>query len=146
MTQPRPLRRRLALVPFMYKRWLLSGKPGALIYLEPKRVQALWDAFGAIITARHLRRWPGSRPANWHRFSAPERWDSAAETQFQFLQRLDLLQPQEKARVRHQPRLTAPAKISHPLSPLATGAWQLVLIDDRVELVRVGPHAGTKRP
>jgi hypothetical protein len=43
MTQKRPYRKRLALVPFIYKRWLVSGKPGALIYLHPdaKRCRAM---------------------------------------------------------------------------------------------------------
>jgi hypothetical protein len=95
----RPLRRRLALIPFQYRRWLISGKPGALIYLEPLRVEALWDQYGEAVTERHVAKYPYSRPANWWRYSAPlERRDPSQETQEQYLVRHDLLYPSELAR------------------------------------------------
>jgi hypothetical protein len=154
-TKRRPVRARLSLIPFVYRRWLLVARPGALIYLEAERVRALWDEYGEEITQRHIRKWPGTRPANWWRFSAPERWNSSAETQLQYLQRLDLLSAEEKARAHVRPRLR-PAAPAQPVSPLETptvsshrtapaSGWQLVLINDRVELVQVGPHAGAER-
>jgi hypothetical protein len=152
MTAKRPVRKRLVLLPFVYKRWLLSARPGCLLFLERKRVTAMWTAFGEMITERHIRKWPGSRPANWWRFDAPERWNSAAETQLQYLQRLGLLSAEEKARVKHvRPRLrpeivTQGKNSAQPLSGHQTApvGWQLVLIDDKVELVRVKPDAGPR--
>jgi hypothetical protein len=87
MTQKRPLRRRFIAIPFMYKRWLWSGKPGALVFLEPKRVEALWDQYGEEITERFARRYRFARPPNWWRYhKLPERKDPA-ETQSAYLRR-----------------------------------------------------------
>jgi hypothetical protein len=97
----RALRRRLALIPFQYRRWLISGKPGALIYLEPLRVEALWDQYGDAVTERHVAKYPYSRPPNWWRYSAPKR-RSPQETEFQYLERLGLLYPSELARLKRR--------------------------------------------
>jgi hypothetical protein len=47
---------------FRYRRWLLTGRPGALWYLERARVTALWREHCDLIVARHVARWPFSRP------------------------------------------------------------------------------------
>src|SRR5262245_586134 len=97
----RPLRRRLSLIPFMYKRWLLSGRPGALIFLEPQRVEALWDSYGDAVVERHVAKYPFSRPANWWRYSAPERRHPSQETEYDYLVRHEeLLYPSELARLK----------------------------------------------
>ena len=100
MTQKRALRRRLALVPFQYRRWLISGQPGALIYLEPLRVQALWDTYGEAIVERHVAKHPFSRPANFWRYDAPECRHPMQETERQYLERLNLLLPSERVQRR----------------------------------------------
>ena len=92
----RALRRRLALIPFQYRRWLLSGKPGALTFIEPQRVAALWDQYGAAVVERHVARHPFSRPPNWWRYSAPQ-CRLPRETEFQYLERLGLLSPSERS-------------------------------------------------
>jgi len=88
MTQKRPVRRRLALVPFVYRKWLLCGRPFCFIFLsqEGKRCRSLWKAFGEIVCERHARRRPFHRPANWWRFDAP-RDRGPHETKFDFLAR-----------------------------------------------------------
>jgi hypothetical protein len=160
-TKRRPVRARLSLIPFRYKRWLLCGKPGALVFLEAERVEALWSEYGEEITQRHIRRRPGSRPANFWRYNVSERWDSSRETQVQYLTRLNLLTAAERERLRIRPRLArsagpvetsrrqevlAPAPSNHPRHPLLPAAgWQFVLINDHVELVQVKPHAGAER-
>jgi len=101
MTQKRPVRRRLALVPFTYRRWLLSGKPYAFIYLaqEGKRCRSMWKTFGPEVVERCARRHPFHRPANWWRFDAP-RDRRAGETRFDFLARHpELLFAWEKRRL-----------------------------------------------
>jgi hypothetical protein len=95
MTKRRPLRRRFALIPFMYKRWLLSGRPGALIYLEPLRVEALWREHSEAIIERHVAKHPFSRPANFWQYDAPEWRDPMQETERQYLERFNLLLPSE---------------------------------------------------
>jgi hypothetical protein len=104
MTQKRPYRKRLALVPFIYKRWLVSGKPGALIYLHPdaKRCRAMWTTFGPEVVERCARRRPFHRPANWWRFDAP-RDRRAGESAFDYLARHpELLFAWEKRRLAQQ--------------------------------------------
>jgi hypothetical protein len=80
---------------FQERRWLLSGKPGALLFLERRRVEMLWAQYGDVIVARHIANCPGTRPVNWWRFSAtaPRR---PGETQRQYLERHGLLLPSEK--------------------------------------------------
>jgi hypothetical protein len=158
----RPMSRRRRTIPtFTEKRWLVSGRPYAIPFLEGGAwAQRLWREFGAMITERHIGKHPGTRPANWWRYDAPTRRDSSTETQLAYLRRLDLLTAEERQRVAHvRPRLRRSAEPSpaghplsdrqtttasryHPLSDHQTGAapagWQFVLIDDRVELVRAG--------
>jgi hypothetical protein len=101
MTQKRPVRRRLALVPFAYRRWLLSGQPYCFIYLsqEGKRCRAMWKAFGEIVCERYARKRPFRRPANWWRFDAP-RDRLPHETKFDYLCRHEeLLFAWEKRRL-----------------------------------------------
>jgi hypothetical protein len=100
MTKRRPLRRRFATIPFIYKRWLLSGRPGALPYLEPARVEALWREHGDTIVQRHVAKRPFSRPANWWKYDAPERHDPTQETEYQYLERHGLLFPSEQPRIK----------------------------------------------
>lgn len=94
------------------------------------------------------------RPANWWRFDAPERWNSASESQLAYLQRLNLLTEEEQERVRHvRPRLARArtsdrsevSAFAQPLSPQVKtpapvqtppSGWQFLVIDGRVELVR----------
>jgi hypothetical protein len=138
----RPLARRRRTIPtFTERRWLLSGRPYALPYLEGgKWAQRLWKEFGSMITERHIAKHPGTRPWGWWKYDAPERRDSSRETQLAYLRRLDLLTDEERERVSHvRPRL-ARARVQEP-GPARTPApagWQFVLIDDRVELVRAG--------
>jgi hypothetical protein len=83
---------------------LLSGKPGALLFLERERVTALWHAYDSIIVRRHVRYWPFSRPVNWWRFNAPE-WRRDGETQRAYLERHpELLLPAERAQLRRMAR------------------------------------------
>src|SRR5262249_9672834 len=103
MTAKRPVRKRLSLVPFMYKRWLLSGRPYALIYLsqEGKRCRAMWKTFGAAVCERYARRHPFHRPANFWRFDATDRGPN--ETKFDYLARHEeLLFAWEKRRLQAQ--------------------------------------------
>jgi hypothetical protein len=165
MTAPIPRRRRPRL-SFTERRWLLSGRPGAIVFLEAgKWAQRLWKEYGAEITQRHIRKWPGTRPANWWTYDAPTRRDSSTESQLAYLQRLDLLTDEERKRVPHvRPRLrrstlfpsetmSPPAQPVgttgpnspppyHPLSgsPTPPPGWQFILDDEtgRVELVRAG--------
>jgi hypothetical protein len=85
MTKPRPVRRRLATIPLLYKRWLL-GRCGALDILEPARVRSLWSIYGSVVTERHARRHPFSRPRAWWKYTAPEPLEHGV-TQRQYLLR-----------------------------------------------------------
>ena len=154
----RPLARKRRTIPtFTEKRWLLSGKPFALPFLESGRwAQRLWREFGKMITERHIAKHPGSRPWGWWKYDAPQPRNSSAESQLQYLRRHSLLTEEEKERVPHvRPRLrrsTEPLPASHPLSPLGTVTApaapyhplarkaQFVLDDEtgRVEFVRAG--------
>jgi hypothetical protein len=60
VTKPQRKRAHLTLLSFRYRRWLLSGRPAALWYLERDRVTALWREYGDLIVARHVARWPFS--------------------------------------------------------------------------------------
>ena|SRR5262249_6157390 len=103
MTQKRPVRRRLALVPFAYRRWLLSGRPYAFIYLsqEGKRCRSMWKTFGALVCERYARRHPFRRPANFWHFDATDRGPN--ETHFNYLARHEeLLFAWEKRRLARQ--------------------------------------------
>jgi len=152
MTKARPRRSRTKL-SFVEKRWLLSGRPFCVPFLEGGQwARRLWREFGSVVVERHIARRPGSRPWGWWKYDAPERWNSSAESQLAFLQRLGLLTAEEKERLPHlRPRLARPAApaqpaSAHPLSPLETTplssdrtvekGYQFVLIDDRVQLVR----------
>jgi hypothetical protein len=68
MTAPLPRRRRPRL-SFTERRWLLSGRPGALPYLEGgKWARSLWAEYGEQITQRHIKRYGlFKRPNNWWR-------------------------------------------------------------------------------
>jgi hypothetical protein len=103
VTKPQRKRAHLTLLSFRYRRWLLSGRPAALWYLEPDRVTALWREYGDLIVARHVARWPFSRPPNWWRIDAPE-WLREGETQREYLERHKLLLPSEKRRGRARHR------------------------------------------
>ena len=100
MVKPRRTISRRTL-PFRIRRWLLSGRPGALYFLERERVTALWDEYGEYITARHIDRHPGSRPPNWWRFNRPAPLISG-EPQLDYLERNKLLTPAEKRYVRRR--------------------------------------------
>jgi hypothetical protein len=107
-----------------------------------------------IIRGMSLEETGRPRPANWWRFDAPERWNSASESQLAYLQRLNLLTEEEQERVRHvRPRLARArtsdqsevSAFAQPLSPQVKtpapvqtppSGWQFLLIDGRVELVR----------
>src|SRR5262249_344396 len=151
----RPLARKRRTIPtFTEKRWLLSGRPFALPFLQNGEwAHRLWKEFGAAITARHIAKHPGSRPWGWWRYDAPERRDTSTETQLQFLRRLNLLTAEERERVAHvRPRLTRPpvqdfSEIgkSPALHTSAPAGWQFVLIDDPLELVRAGSRCRRTR-
>jgi hypothetical protein len=95
MTTPVLPRRQRASLSFREKRWLLSGRPGALWFLQRRRVETLWREYGDLIVARHVARWPFSRPPNWWHLDAPE-WLREGETQREYLERHRLLLPSEK--------------------------------------------------
>src|SRR5262249_31780358 len=104
MTAKRPVRKRLSLVPFMYKRWLLSGRPYALIYLsqEVKRCRSMWKAFGELVCERYARRHRFKRPANFWRFDCVND-PRGSESQFDYLARHEeLLFAWEKRRLQAQ--------------------------------------------
>jgi hypothetical protein len=100
VTKPRRTIARVGNIPFRYRRWLLSGRPGALVFIERERVAALWEDYGDCITARHIALYPGSRPRNWWRYSKPAPC-IPGEAQRDYLERNRLLTPAEK---RHAPR------------------------------------------
>jgi hypothetical protein len=149
---PRRAKRPIVSLHFRHRRYLLTGRPGALHFLEREHVENLWAEYGAAITERHARKWPGSRPAPYWRYQRlPEKWDNCKESQYSFLHRHHLLLPGENARARQQRRSStrpvAPVPLHHPLSSLTTtppSGWQFVLIDGRAELVRVKPDAGPR--
>lgn len=89
----------------MYRRWLMSSKPGALHFLERERVEALWEEFGPEVTRRHAERWPFSRPSHFWRYSCrrdPRGWD---ESQYDYIAARPHLQTEkEKQRLRNQAR------------------------------------------
>jgi hypothetical protein len=147
MTKARPRRSRTKLT-FTERKWLLVGRPYAIPFLAGGEWAArLWSEYREAVTLRHIAKHPGTRPANWWRYDAPEPRDSSAETQLAYLQRLDLLSAEEEARVHVRPRLARPTAPASPLSDNKTtppSGWELVLVNDRVELVRV-PHAGAQR-
>src|SRR5262245_35337731 len=104
MTQKRPTRKRLSLVPFVYRKWLLTGRPGAFIYLsrESKRCRSLWAAFGEAVCERYARRHPFRRPANFWRFNCVND-PRGSESQFDYLARHEeLLFSWEKRRLAQQ--------------------------------------------
>jgi hypothetical protein len=148
---PRRAKRPIVSLHFRYRRYLWSGKPGALHFLEREHVENLWAEYGQAITERYARKWPGSRPPPYWRYQPlPERWDSSKESQYSFLHRHHLLLPGENARARQQRRSsTKPvAAVPLPLPSLRTetppAGWQFVIIDGRAELVRVKPDAGPR--
>src|SRR5262245_11750226 len=147
MTKARPRRSRTKLT-FTERKWLLVGRPYAIPFLEGGEwARSLWSEYGEAVTLRHIAKHRGTRPANWWRYDAPEPRDSSAETQLAYLQRLDLLSAEEEARVHVRPRLARPTAPASPVSDNKTtppSGWELVLVNDRVELVRV-PHAGAQR-
>jgi hypothetical protein len=97
LTKPRPHLGRL--VPsFQERRWLLSGKPGALWFLERERVTALWALYGPVIVERHIRLGRPGRPINWWRFDNPAGPRCQGESQHQFWARNNLPRPSEKRR------------------------------------------------
>jgi hypothetical protein len=90
LTKPRPHLGRL--VPsFQERRWLLSGKPGALWFLERERVTALWALYGPVIVERHIRLGRPGRPINWWRFDNPATLPGRKPDQFRA--RNNLLRP-----------------------------------------------------
>jgi hypothetical protein len=68
-----------------------------------RRVEKLWREYGDLIVARHVARWPFSRPPNWWGLDAPE-WLREGETQREYLERHRLLLPSEKRRGRARHR------------------------------------------
>jgi hypothetical protein len=92
---------RRAKLSFRDRKWLLTGQPGALVYLSRDRdyVAALWAEYGEYITARHLKIWPGSRPINWWRYDCHEALRDD-ESRLQFLDRMNLLTPPERRRLK----------------------------------------------
>src|SRR5262249_53035994 len=147
----RPMSRRRRTIPtFTEKRWLVSGRPYCIPFLQGGEwAQRLWKEFGEAITARHITKHPGTRPWGWWKYDAPQRPDSSRETQLAYLRLFNLLTEDERERLAHvRPRLTKektgggntsfqPHGTMRLPKPAPAG-WQFVLIDDRVELVRAG--------
>jgi hypothetical protein len=105
MTAPIPRRRRPRL-SFLERKWLLTGRPGAIPYLQNgKWAQSLWREFGEIITERHIARYGlFHRPNNWWRFDAPDP-RRAGESAYDYLVRHPkLLTAREKQRLGAQAR------------------------------------------
>ena len=142
---PRRAKRPIVSLHFRYRRFLLTGKPGAMHFLEREYVERLWDEYGESIVERHARKWPGTRPPPYWRYARlPERWDSSAESQYAFLHRHHLLLPGENARCRQrrrQSRAPVPLPPNYPLSELRTPASEFA---DRIgplrALLNVGPE------
>jgi hypothetical protein len=70
-----------ALLPFtpprakrslMMWRWLLGGRGGAWSFLEKRDLRDVWHEHAEAILAHHVKRRPGTRPARWWQFDAPE--------------------------------------------------------------------------
>jgi hypothetical protein len=99
VTTPVLPRRQRTSLSFCERRWLLSGRPGALYFLERAHVEKLWHKYADAIMARHIARYPGTRPANWWRFNAREP-RRIGESQYEYLKRHGLLQPGEHERLR----------------------------------------------
>jgi hypothetical protein len=100
MTAPIARRRRPRL-SFLERRWLLSGNPGAIPYLQGGEwARSLWNEFGDIITERFLAQ-PGrefKRPVNWWRYLRDPR--RAGESSFDYLTRHpELLTEAERRRL-----------------------------------------------
>jgi hypothetical protein len=87
MTTPIPRRRRPKLT-FTERRWLLSGKPGAIPFLEGGEwARRLWRDYGAIVTERFLAR-PHhlfKRPLNWWRMERGHDPRPSAMSEFDYL-------------------------------------------------------------
>jgi hypothetical protein len=83
---------------FRYRKWLLTGRPGALVFLEAAAVERLWREYSDVIISRHIARFPCSRPVNWWRYNAPE-LRRPGESQYEFLKRHGLLLPEERVSV-----------------------------------------------
>jgi len=145
MPKPIPKRSKRPIVSlhFRYRRFLLTGKPGALHFLEREHVENLWTEYGDQIVQRHASKWPGTRPPPYWRYQRlPERWDSSKESQYSFLHRHHLLLPGENQRcrqLRRQSRAPVTVPYNYPQSPLAT-ADEFDRIGPLRALLNVGPH------
>ena len=105
MTTPIPRRRRPRL-SFTERRWLLSGRPWALPYLEGGRwAQRLWREYGPIVVERFLAQ-PGhlfKRPVNWWRMERGHDPRPYRMSQFDYLStRPNLLTAAERRRLGRQ--------------------------------------------
>ena len=84
MTAPLPVLERLPAVSLAARRWLLGcDSHGAVVcwmhlVLKPAsvpldaRLAAFWREHEQEVLRWHIRHWPGTRPARWWQFSAPE--------------------------------------------------------------------------
>jgi hypothetical protein len=105
MTAPIARRRRPRL-SFLERRWLLSGKPGCVPFLENGEwARSLWKEYGELITERFLAK-PGRefrRPASWWRMERAHDPRRSGESEFDYLtSRPQLLTEAERRRLRAQ--------------------------------------------
>src|SRR5262249_10594796 len=87
MTAPIPRRRRPRLSS-LERKWLLTGRPGAIPFLEGGEwARRLWKEYGAIVTERFLAR-PNHlfrRPLNWWRMERGHDPRPSGMSQFDYL-------------------------------------------------------------
>lgn len=127
MTTPvRPFReRRQAPLSMGARRWLLGAdsrmdknggvKHGSIVrwrYLIAHIPNAedwagylaeFWDTYRDVVVARHINRWPGTRPLRWWEYDSPSPLRDG-ESEYEYLRRNNLLTPAEK---RNAPRRRA---------------------------------------
>jgi hypothetical protein len=103
MTAPLP-RRKHPRLTFLERRWLISGKPYAVPFLDGgKWAKRLWKEFGSVVTERYTRRFLFSRPHGWWRYDRGHDPRQPGESEFDYLIRHPrLLTTREKQRLRAQ--------------------------------------------
>jgi len=109
MTAPIPRRRRPRL-SFLERKWLLTGRPGAIPFLEGGEwARRLWKEYGAIVTERFLAR-PNHlfrRPLNWWRMERGHDPRPSGMSQFDYLSQRPhlLIEPERRHLARQAHRL-----------------------------------------
>jgi hypothetical protein len=74
-------------------RYLIAHKPNTEDWAE--YVAEFWGTHRNALVARHIQRWPGTRPIRWWMYDAPEPLRDG-ESEYEYLRRHKLLTPAEK--------------------------------------------------